>query len=221
MTAEQLARCHPPVRAAEEGGWDLELKLHELGKPLDFAAMFGRIAPTEIEIGSGSGIFLAIEAARRPEVNFLAIEQDGAEVRRAKDKWRRRDLLNTRIVRCDALYFLEDYPPPASVDAYIILYSDPWPKKKHHKRRLFQPRLLSILRRTLKPGGYLTIKTDVTEYYDVMIPLLAEAPFLQPIFDKRLDLEPEPDDIVTNFQRKALEQGHPIHYMRYVRTPSR
>lgn len=208
---------NPPLREHEKGGWDLELRLAELSKPLDFGSIFGRKGPTEIEIGCGSGLFLAVEAGRRPEVNFFGVEQDAGEVARAKDKWRRRGYLNTRIVRCDALYFLEDYAAPDSVDAYIILYSDPWPKTKHHKRRLFQPRLLPILERTMKQGAPLTIKTDVTEYYDVIIELFQSAPFLELEFDKRLDLEPEADDIETNFQRKAIEQGHPLHYMRYRR----
>jgi len=209
--------CTPALQPSPLGGWDLEVRLPDLAKPLDFAAIFGREARTEIEIGSGSGVFLSTEAARRPDVNFLAIEVEGSEVKRAKDKWRRRDLPNTRILRCDALYFLEDYPADASVDAYIILYSDPWPKKRHHKRRLFQPRLLPILRRTLKPGAPLTIKTDVTEYYEVMIELFRGADFLELEFDRRLDHDPVTDDIETNFQQKAREKGHPLHFMRYRR----
>jgi tRNA (guanine-N7-)-methyltransferase len=216
MTVECDPRtCRPPLQEAPEGGWDLELSLAELEKPLDLPAMFGRTGPVEVEIGCGSGLYLAQDAALRTGVNFLGIESDRAQVRRSKDKWRRRNLLNTRIVHCDALYFLEDYPPDHSIDAYIVLYSDPWPKKRHHKRRLFQPRFVSILERTLKPGGLLTVKTDVTPYYEVIAELLSEAPFLETLFDKRLDLEFDPGDISTNYQRKALEQGHPIHYMKY------
>ena len=210
-------QCRPPLRPWPDGGWDLEVPMSELDKPVDFDAMFGRSAPLEVEIGCGSGLYLAQDAAMRPHVNFFGIESERREVMRSKDKWRRRNLLNTRIVHCDALYFLEEYPADHSIDAYIILYSDPWPKKRHHKRRVFQPRLLPILERTLKPGGLLTIKTDVTPYYEVMIELLAEAPFLTQEFDKRLDQTPDPEDIPTNYQRKALEKGHPVHYMRYVK----
>ncbi|MBI1289965.1 tRNA (guanosine(46)-N7)-methyltransferase TrmB [bacterium] len=208
--------CTPPLRESEHGGWDFELTLGELTRPLDFPAIFGRSGPVEIEVGSGSGLFLAEEAKRRPDVDFFAIEVDTGEVHRAKDKWRRRNLTNTRIVRCDAHYFLEEFPALESVDAYIILFSDPWPKKRHHKRRLFQPRLVEPIRRTLKPGGLLTIKTDVTAYYEVIRPLFdACAEWLTLVFDKRLDLEPEENDIMTNFQRKAIEAGHPIHYMQF------
>jgi tRNA (guanine-N7-)-methyltransferase len=212
------SECVPPLQPAEQGGWDLEIPLGNLERPLHFPGIFGRTGPVEIEIGSGSGLFLAEEAKRRPEVDFFAIELDTGEVHRAKDKWRRRDLLNTRIVRCDAHYFLEEFLAPASVDAFIILYSDPWPKKRHHKRRLFQPRLLEPLRRALKPGGLITIKTDVTAYYEVIRELFDGAQdWAEWLFDKRLDFEPEPDDIVTNFQRKAIEAGHPLHYLRLRR----
>ena len=209
--------CRPPLQEAMEGGWDLEVRLADLARPLDFNALFGRPAPIEIEVGCGSGLYLAHDAAARPGVNFLGIERDHSQVRRAKDKWRRRGFLNTRIVRGDAHYILEEFIAPASVDAYIILYSDPWPKKRHHKRRFFQPRLLPILERTLKPGGLLTVKTDVTSYYDVMMELFAEAPFLELLYDRRLDLEPDPEDIPTNFQSKAIEKGHPLHSMRWRR----
>lgn len=210
-------QCQPPLQPDPEGGWDLEVALAALAQPIDFDAVFGRKAPLEIEIGCGSGIFLAHEAADRPEVNFFGVERDKGEVYRAKDKWRRRNLLNTRILHCDAPFFMEDYVTDACVDRCVILFSDPWPKKRHHKRRLFQPRLLPILERTIKPGGRLFIKTDVTEYYDVMIELFAGSKILEKISDKRLDLVPESGDIVTNFQRKALEKGHPIHAMEYVR----
>lgn len=209
--------CHPPLELAMDGGWDLEVRLPDLAKPVDFTALFGRQAPVEIEVGCGSGLYLAHDAGARPEVNFLGIERDYTQVRRAKDKWRRRGFLNTRIVHGDAHYFLEEFVAPASVDAYIILYSDPWPKKRHHKRRFFQPRLLPTLQRTMKPGGLLTVKTDVTSYYEVIAELLGGAPFLETIHDRRLDLEPDPDDIPTNFQSKAIEKGHPLHAMKYRR----
>lgn len=210
-------RCTPPLELDPLGGWNVSLRLGELEKPLDFARLFGRVAAVEVEIGSGSGIFLAEESLARPEADFLAIESDGSNVARARDKVRRRGNVNVRLLRCDALYFLEDYPPAHSVDRYHIYFPDPWPKTKHHKRRIFQPRLLGILERTLKPGGTVFIKTDVTAYYDVIVELLAGAAFLSRTLDHRIDQEALPGDRVTNFQRKAMEAGHPIHALRYER----
>lgn len=216
MSVEEIS-CDPPLKPAEAGGWDVELSPAEIAKPIHFAALFGRVARTEVEIGSGSGVFLSAEAARRPDVNFFAMEQDRDQVKRSKEKWRRRGLTNIRIVRVDALYFMEEYFLPESVDAFIILFSDPWPKKRHHKRRLFQPRLLEAIRKSLKPGGTLHIKTDVSEYYTVIVRLFESADFLEKLADQRLDEQSLEDDIVTNFQRKALEKGHPIHRLLYRR----
>lgn len=211
------AQCRPPLAEHEKGGWALQLKLPELEKPLDPNALFGRPGPFHIEVGCGSGLFMATYAARHQDWNHLGIEWDYKQVKRSEDKWRRRNLLNTRIVHCDAHYFLEDYVDAEAVDAYTILYSDPWFKKRHHKRRFFQPRLLPILERTMKSGSPLFIKTDVTSYYEVIVELLDGAPFLEKERDGRLDLEPDPGDIQTNYQRKAQEAGHPLHLLQYRR----
>lgn len=217
MTEVEPSQCTPPLAPSPLGGWDLEVPLSALEKPLDFDALFGRAAPVVVEVGSGSGLFLVTEAQRRPDVNFLAIEKDGKQVHRAKDKWRRRNLLNVRILRGDAHYLLEEYPADDSISEYIILFSDPWFKKRHHKRRFFQPRLVPIIGRTLKEGGLLTIKTDITAYYEIMRELLDPVPYLELVYDRRPDLEPDSSDIMTNFQRKALEKGHPIHSFQYRR----
>lgn len=203
-------------QADAPGETQIVYELGELSRPIDLPKMFGRTARFELEIGFGSGIFLAIEAAARPDVNFLGIEHDRGQVYRTKDKLVRRGMHNVRLLCCDAPYFLEEgYIAPGSVETCHIYFSDPWPKKRHHKRRLFSPRLIPLLGRILAPGADLRIKTDVTEYYDVMEPLLSAAEFLKKEVDLRLDLEPLDGDIITNFQRKAMEKGHPIHMMVY------
>lgn len=209
--------CRPAPQPVEGGGWDLEVRLADLEKPLNPDALFGRSAPLAIEIGSGSGLFLATEAARHPGTNFLAIEKERSEVFRAKDKWNRRALWNTRVIHCDAHYFLEEYPRDHAVARYIILFSDPWFKKRHHKRRVFQPRLVPILERTLAPGGELFIKTDITEYHTVMRELLDPQPFLEVVDERDVNINPPADDIVTNYQRKAVLAGRPIHQVIYRR----
>ncbi|MCB2156975.1 tRNA (guanosine(46)-N7)-methyltransferase TrmB [bacterium] len=209
--------CFPPLRPAPDGHWNLGLDLAELEKPLDFDRLFGRSAPVEIEVGIGSGFFCAEYAKDHPEINLLGIDKTGSETHRTNDKCRRRGLTNVRVLRCDALYFLEDYPPEHSVDTYHVYYSDPWPKKRHHRRRLWQPRFIEILRRTLKPGGRLFMKTDVTEYFEVIDGLLHGADFLELVHERRLDLDPMGGDYETNFQNKAIEQGHPLHYQEWRR----
>ncbi|MDX2175602.1 MAG: tRNA (guanosine(46)-N7)-methyltransferase TrmB [Candidatus Sumerlaeia bacterium] len=211
------AECMPPMRPMVAGGWDTEAALGETPKPIDFERFFGRPGPLEIEVGFGSGIFLATHAPKHPERNFLGIENAGAQMGRLKEKLRKRSVLNVRLVLCDALYVLEEFVPDASVDVYRIYFPDPWPKSRHHKRRVFSPRILPPLERTLKPGGRLYIKTDVTAYYEVIDELLRGVDFLRRDRDARLDVAPDPDDIVTNFQRKAMEKGHPIHALDLTR----
>ena len=120
-----------------------------------------------------------------------------------------------RVMRVDALYFLEEYPLTDSFETIHIYYSDPWPKHRHHRRRLWQPRLLPLIERSLKPGGTLLLKTDVTEYFDVIQRLLSASTILQCKETRRLDEEPMPGDYDSNFQRKAVEQGHPLHWQRW------
>lgn len=193
------------------------VEMGELPKPLSVPELFGREGRLALEIGFGSGIWLATVAPAQPGTNFLGLERDRTQVLRTREKLEKRGITNARLVCCDAPYFLEDYMPDAAVSECHIYFSDPWPKKRHHKRRLFGPRLLPILSRILAPGAPLHVKTDVTAYYDVMVELLDPAPFLSKEHDLRLDLAPIEGDIVTNFQRKAIAAGHPIHSMLYRR----
>ena len=189
----------------------------ELPKPLSVPELFGRGGRLALEIGFGSGIWLATVAPVHPDTNYLGLERDRTQVMRTREKLEKRGILNARLVCCDAPYFLEDYMPDGAVSECHIYFSDPWPKKRHHKRRLFSPRLLPILERILAPGAPLYIKTDVSAYYRVMVELLEPAPFLAKESDLRLDLAPVAGDIITNFQRKAIAAGHPIHAMLYRR----
>jgi tRNA (guanine-N7-)-methyltransferase len=196
---------------------EIELRLGALEKPLDLATLFGREAPTELEIGIGSGYFLSRYALDHQERNLLGLDNAASEVRRSADKCRRLGAGNVRVLRVDALYFLEEFPPPAAFQAIHIYYSDPWPKKRHHKRRLWQPRLVPLLERTLAPGGTLLLKTDVTAYFDVIQEVLGASSLLHCEGTRRIDLEPLPGDYDSNFQRKAVQQGHPLHWQRWRR----
>jgi tRNA (guanine-N7-)-methyltransferase len=193
----------------------LVLDLAELAKPLDWDAVFGRRAPVEIEVGVGSGYFLSRYAAQHSQINLFGIEIIGTEVQRAADKCRRAGLTNVRLLRVDAPYFLEDYPAAGSVRAAHVYYSDPWPKTRHHKRRLWTPRFRAILERLLQPGGYVFLKTDVTDYFRVIDRVMKESTVLELVDERRLDEQDMPGDITTNFQRKAIEAGHPLHYQQW------
>lgn len=193
------------------------VNLPDLEKPVDPARLFGRQAPFEVEIGVGSGFFLSRYARANPGVNILGIDNVRSEAFRSADKCRRHGLFNVRVLGCDAPYFLANHLPDACIDACHIYFSDPWPKKRHHKRRLWSPSFLPILERVLAPGGLLLMKTDVTAYFEVIDELLRSAPFLRLEDNRRLDAEPMDGDIITNFQNKALAAGHPIYYQRLRR----
>lgn len=188
-------------------------ELGALERPIAWERLFGRTAPVEIEVGCGSGYFLSRYAIDHPELNLLGIDVVSSEVFRTQDKCRRLGALNVRLVRCDAPYFLHDYVAPATVQRFHVYYSDPWPKNRHHKRRLWKPEFIRLVARALAPGGELLLKTDVTAYYDVIQHAFAEADVpLTLETDRRIDREPLDVDYATNFQRKAIEKGHPLHY---------
>ena len=154
-------------------GADLELllQLADVGDAdpiLRWAEVFGYEKPVEIEIGIGKGRFLIDAALRREDVNYVGVEWAMKYVRMAHARCVRRGLSNVRFVRVDAREFVEFFVPSRSVSAYHIYFPDPWPKKRHHKRRLFDIEFLSEVERTLVQGGRLWLATDFGEYFDKM-----------------------------------------------------
>lgn len=141
------------------------LEVRNLPKPVTGRALFGNDRPLEMEIGTGKGTFLVEEASRRAEVNFLGIERASRYWRHASDRLRRRGCWNARVVRVEAGYFLAEFVPDETLGAVHVHFPDPWPKKRHHKRRLIQPSFVREVERTLVGGGRLQIVTDHGEYY--------------------------------------------------------
>ena len=131
------------------------LDVEKLPRPLNFAELFGNDHPVEIEIGIGKGTFITEQAKARPDVNFLGIEWARWFWRYSSDRLRRNKCENARTVRAEATYFLTEFVPTESISVLHIYFPDPWPKKRHHKRRLVQEpfgRLGSQLRRrALRP----------------------------------------------------------------------
>ena len=124
---------------------NVALSPEDLQGKIDFAQVFGRCGPVHIEIGSGKGTFLVNQAQAQPEVNFLGIEWARKYYRYVVDRIGRRGLTNVRMLRADAATFLRDFVPEESVDCFHIYFPDPWPKKRHHKRRLLQSDNLEML----------------------------------------------------------------------------
>ncbi len=157
------------------------LDLDRTALPLSAAALFGRSCPLELELGVGKGRFLLDWAAAHPEVGLLGVERARSYALLAAVRVARRGLANVRLVHSTAEDVLFRCLAPDSVDAFHVYFADPWPKKRHHKRRLFRPDNAARLADLLRPGGLLRVKTDHREYAAVIGAVLAAEPRLAPV----------------------------------------
>ena len=188
------------------------LKAEYLDDKIDFVRIFGRRGPVHVEIGTGKGAFLLNEAKAQPDANFFGIERASRYYRYAVDRIGRWGLKNVRIIRTDAAYFLTDFVPDGSVDCFHIYFPDPWPKKRHNKRRFFCPANMQQLLRALKTGGDLKIVTDQAEYFEVIKGLIeTEGNTLEEIEFVRPAGAEVGEWVGTNFERKYLKQDIPIY----------
>jgi len=189
---------------------EIALGLADLTRPLDFGQMFQREAPVELEIGSGRGDFLISYAKLHCNVNLVGIERKLVIVRRAANKISRANIGNVRLLCGEVFYLLQHYFPPQSLHAIHCYFPDPWPKKRHAKRRLFQPGVLDVFARVLKPSAKVYIRTDVASYFDVIRQLFSEDPRYIPI-----DPDPAILQCLTGFERRFIQNGKPIYRLSY------
>jgi tRNA (guanine-N7-)-methyltransferase len=180
------------------------------GTALAPAALFGNSRPVRLEIGFGNGETLAALAAAHPERNFLGVEVHGPGVGRLLLTLEQAGLDNVRILRADAAELLRQALPAASLEAVYLLFPDPWPKTRHHKRRIVQPAFLADLVRVLQPGGWLHLATDWQDYASEMLAQLAAVPELvnqagPGRFAPRPDWRPP-----TRFERRGQRLGHGV-----------
>ena len=180
--------------------------------PLDWRRVFGREGRVEVEIGIGKGRFLLAAAAARPEVLHFGIEWSNEYLRLVETRAERANLDNVRFVRADASDLVRRAIPDDSVSVYYVFYPDPWPKKRHHKRRFLQAVNVDALAKTLVPTGWLHVATDHDDYWSVIEPLLDT----HPGFARRPEFGgpefPLPvDGALTNFEAKYEVQGRSRH----------
>jgi tRNA (guanine-N7-)-methyltransferase len=146
---------------------------------LDLDAVFGRRAPRILEIGCGMGETTAIIAAAHPENDYIGIEVHTPGVGSLFKEIATRELTNLRVVQHDAVEVVRDMLAPGSLAGIHIYFPDPWPKKRHHKRRLIQGPFIAELAARLAPGGYLHCATDWEEYAQQMLEVLGAEPLLE------------------------------------------
>ena len=134
--------------------------------PLPLAGLYAAPQPLEVDVGCGKGRFLLARTAAHPQVNFLGIDRMLRRVRKVDRKAVRRGLANLRLLRCEAYYAVTYLLPADAVSTYYIFFPDPWPKKRHHQHRLFDPPFVEALHRTLVPGGAFHFATDHLPYFE-------------------------------------------------------
>jgi len=204
----------------------VSLQPQDVEEKIDFVRVFGRSGPVHIEIGAGKGTFLLNQARVLSEENFLGIEWARKYYRYAVDRIGRWGLTNVRIIRTDAVTFLSACVPDGSVDCFHIYFPDPWPKKRHHKRRFISAENLAHLIRCLKEGGQLRIATDHADYFEQIERVIAaRSDALERIEFPRpapsaSGLPDHPGEVVgTNFERKYLKDQRPIYTLAARRLP--
>jgi len=132
---------------------------------LDLNAIFGNSHPVEVDIGCGKGRFLIGEARSRPHINFLGVDRTPRKLERAHQRMIKLDLPNVRLFRCDIYHFVEQLLPKGSVSVFHVYFPDPWPKKKHRRRRFFTSLLLKSLNDALDANGSIWVATDSEDYF--------------------------------------------------------
>jgi tRNA (guanine-N7-)-methyltransferase len=180
---------------------------------LDFRALFGDGAPVEMEIGSGKGGFILTRARALPDRRFLGIEYANKFFTYAADRMVRWDVPNVRLMRTDARHLVIHHLRPASVEILHIYHPDPWPKKRHHKRRLIQPAFVRAVADVLVPGGRLAIQTDHADYFEHICQVLAGEPRLEPAPFDVPEAGVVEGRVETNFEIKYLREGRSIHQL--------
>lgn len=177
-------------------------------EPLDLARVFGRAAPRILEIGFGMGETTADISAQHPENDYLGIEVHTPGVGGLLKRVAERGLANVRVIQHDAVEVLEHMISPASLDGAHIFFPDPWPKKRHHKRRLLQAPFIELLATRMKPGAYLHVATDWEDYAHQILEVLSANPLLVNTAD---GFAPRPAyRPLTKFEQRGLKLGHRV-----------
>ena len=199
---------HSQARALEESWPRFGVEYREA--PLSFDKLFGRSAPIVVEIGFGNGETLAEQAVKNPQRDYLGIEVHDPGIGHCLLQIEERGINNLRLVAHDAIDVLTRQIPDASLARINLYFPDPWPKKRHHKRRLIQPGFLALAARKLDAGGALHIATDWAHYAEHIDDVCAEDPGF--VIAERVEHTGDRpiDRPTTKFERRGLRKGHRI-----------
>jgi len=195
QTAEENIRC---------------LTLADIEAPLNFDELFGRGGDVEAEVGTGRGDFLIGCAGAHPAVNYIGVERKTTVMKRSMRKMGRAGLGNVVLVNAEAENLLDNYFPEHSLHAVHVYFPDPWPKRRHARRRFFREGAPERLARLLRPGGFVHARTDVRKYHEEMLEVFAGSALFRPI-------EP-PEELLafpTGYERRFAAAGLAIYRASY------
>lgn len=206
--------------AAQEHAWRESwprFGLETTDRPLDLSATFGREAPRTLEIGFGNGENLVTLAASHPERDFLGIEVHRAGIGRLMLRAEALGLANLRVICRDAVEVLQRCICEASLDEMLLYFPDPWPKKRHHKRRIVQPAFVALVAGRLRHGGVLRMATDWLPYAEHMLAVAASCPQLHNLSPDNA-YSPRPGSRpVTRFESRGRGLGHEVRDLAFRR----
>jgi len=180
------------------------------GEVLDLEGLFGRAARITLEIGFGNGEGLAELAERHPEQGFLGIEVHRPGVGHLLLEAERRDLGNLRVLRQDAAEVVREGLPPERLASVLVFFPDPWPKTRHHKRRLLSAELVARLTRLIQRGGTLHVATDWAPYAEEIMATLTATEGLENTAGPGRYATRPPERPMTRFERRGERLGHPV-----------
>lgn len=186
--------------------------------PLELGRLFGRAAPCTLEIGFGNGENLSALARAHPERDYLGVEVHRPGVGRLLLALEQRALNNVRVICQDAVEVLERQIPPGALDEVLVLFPDPWPKKRHHKRRLIQAPFVTLLERALAPHGVLRLATDWQPYALEMLTVLGAAPRLRNLAPGAGFVPRPAERIPTRFELRGTRLGHEVWDLAFSRS---
>jgi tRNA (guanine-N7-)-methyltransferase len=190
----------------------VSIRPEELAGAVDFELIFGRAGSVHLEIGIGKGTFLLAQAGHAPEVNFLGIEWANKYYRYAVDRIGRWGLANVRIIRTDAALFLAEHVADSAVDWFHVYFPDPWPKKRHHKRRFISAPNMAQMLRCLKTGGIIQITTDHADYFQEIEEVVKAYTGALEVIDFTPAAGAQDGELTgTNYERKYIKDKRDIY----------
>jgi tRNA (guanine-N7-)-methyltransferase len=216
----RAGRITPSQQRALDELWP-DYGVQYVDSPLDLTHLFGRTAPVVVEIGFGNGESLVDQAAANPDRDFLGIEVHEPGVGHCLLKAEEADIHNLKIVAHDAVEVMTNQVPPGALSRVNLYFPDPWPKKRHHKRRIVQPDFVGLIAEKLAAGGTLNVATDWANYSEHIDKVLSQSDRFTCIQRHEHDGDEPFDRPQTKFERRGLRKGHRISDRCFEKTANR